>query len=271
MRIGHTTVQTGLAASVIALLLAAPATADWRIYVSGDLGFSVAIAEASGQVDIGGIRPITGEDTAVSPSLGGAVGLAVPMDEIAAWELPRGWRFPDWDVRLEAEAIGLRNYKFLTDRLALMTGSIPSEIDSWTVMTNLWVDVPLRGLYKPISWTTARLFGRWRLRTLKQVLDKTTFVPGVGVGVAYLDAKAQEDLTRGSTETYNFAWQAGAGFGYQLTDRVNLGVGYRYLDVGSAKFAFTGGGVAQGFMKLDPEIHEARATLRVEVWDFASP
>ena len=84
----------------------------------------------------------------------------------------------------------------------------------------------------------------------------------------------QEDLTRGSAQTHNFAWQAGVGLGYQMSDRVNLGVGYRYLDLGTVKFGLNGGSVPAGsnsFMKLDPEIHEARATLRVEVWDFASP
>ena len=271
---GRTTVLAGLGAAVIAILLAAPAAAEWRVYGAADLGFSVSKGKASGEVEIAQIFTLGGSDTDVSPFIGGAVGLAVPMDEISAWELPRGWRLPDWDIRLEAEATGLRDYKFTTDSIAPTSGPIQTELKSWSVMSNLWIDVPLRGLYRPISWTTARLFGRWRLRTLKHFLDRATFVPGVGIGVASLDVKTREDQTRGSREVYNFAWQAGAGLGYQLTDRVNLGIGYRYFDPGTAKFRLRGGGVPAGsdsFFKFNPEIHEARATIRVELWDFASP
>ena len=70
MKIGRSTVQAGLAASVIALLMAGQASADWRIYVSGDLGFSVATGDVSGQVDIAGLKDIGGDDTSVSPLLG---------------------------------------------------------------------------------------------------------------------------------------------------------------------------------------------------------
>lgn len=273
MGIGRTTVLAGLAASVIVLLLAAPAAADWRVYLSADLGFSVSNAKASGRYDDGtNVFPLGGSDTDTSPFVGGAVGLAVPMDEIASFELPRGWRLPDWDLRLEAEATGLRSYDFKTRPVAASTGPILSEADSWSVMTNLWLDVPLRGLYKPISWTSARLFGRWRLRTLKQVLDKTTFVPGLGIGLASFDVKTREEVAHGSGTAYNFAWQAGAGFGYQLTDRVNLGIGYRYMDPGTAKFRLRGTGLEPtSFFELNPEIHEVKATLRVEVFDFVSP
>ena len=265
--------------ATIALLWAAePASAEWRVYTSADLGYSASKGQAGGQVQSGQLFTLGGSDTGVSPLLGLAFGLAVPMDEIAPIELPRGWRLPDWDVRAEIEAIGLRNFKYTTNPIvqnsAQNSGDLLTELDSWSLMANFWLDVPLRGLYKPISWTSARLFGRWRLRTLKRTLDRTTLDLGVGVGVANLDADTQESATRGSGNEYNFAWQVGAGLGYQLTDRVNLAVGYRYIDPGTAKYRLRGNGVPQGsnsFFKLDPEIHEARATLRVNVWDFASP
>lgn len=265
---------TGVALAAV-LSTAQPASAEWRVYASGDLGFSISKGRASGRVDL---QPpaftLGGGDRDVSPFLGVAVGLAVPLDELAAVELPRGWRLPDWDVRVEAETIGLRNFKYKTNPIAANSGSLLTELKSWSVMTNLWLDIPLRGLYRPISWTSARLFGRWRLRVLKQILDRATFDVGVGVGVANLDVHTEESATRGSGNETNFAWQAGVGLGYQLTDRVNLAVGYRYVDPGTAKYQLRGGGVPQGsnsFFKLDPEIHEARATLRVNVWDFASP
>jgi hypothetical protein len=265
--------RVGLAA-VVLLVLALPASAEWRIYTSADLGYSVSKGEADGQVEFanGLTVPLGGNDTDVSPFLGGAIGLAIPMDEIASFEMPRGWRLPDWDVRAEIEAIGLRNYKYKTDSIGANSGDLLTELDSWSVMSNFWLDVPLRGLYRPISWTSARLFGRWRLRWLKHALDRTTFDLGGGVGVANLDVDTQESATNGSGDEYNFAWQVGAGFGYQLTDRVKLAVGYRYLDPGTAKYRLKEGGVQQdSFFELDPEIHEARATLRVNVWDFDVP
>ena len=53
---------------------------------------------------------------------------------------------------------------------------------------------------------------------------------------------------------------------------MNLSLGYRYIDPGTAKYRLSGSSVLQpSFFKLDTEIHEARATLRVNAWYFASP
>jgi opacity protein-like surface antigen len=270
--------RTGLRALAMALGalagMAQPASADWRLYAAGDLGYSVSEGSASGEVEIGPTFDLGGDDTAVSPLLGGAFGLAVPMDEIAPLELPRGWRLPDWDVRAEIEAVGLREYKYSTDPIVTGEGKVQTKLETWSLFTNFSLDVPLRGLYRPISWTSARLFGRWRLRTLKLILDRTCFSPVAGIGVANLDAKTQEAVTNGSEEVYNFAWQAGAALGYRVTDRVVLSLGYRYIDPGTAKYRLRDGGVPQdsdSFIKIDPDIHEARASVRVEFWDFASP
>jgi opacity protein-like surface antigen len=281
---GDRCLPTGLRVLVVlgVLWLLAPAAtaSDWRVYVSAGLGYSAAEGSADGRITLnngGGLFELGGSDTDVSPLLGGAVGVAIPMDQIAPLELPRGWRLPDWDVRAEIEAVGLRSYQFKTDPIqpgSQTAGPILTELDTWSLMTNFWLDVPLRGLYKPISWTSARLFGRWRLRTLKQVLARTTLDMGVGVGMAHLDTTTTESGTRGTGDDYNFAWQAGVGLGYQLTDRVNLSLGYRYIDPGTAKYRLSGNGVdpnENSFFELDTDIHEARAAIRVDVWDFASP
>ena len=196
------------------------------------------------------------------------------MDEIAPVELPWGWRLPDWDVRGEVEAVGLRSYDLKTDPIAAGRAKVLTEMDVWTVMGNVWLDVPMRGLYRPISWTSSRLFGRWRLRTLKYILDRSTFNMGVGIGVASLDLETREDDSRGRADKYNFAWQAGCGFGYQISDRVNLSLGYRYIDPGDAEYKLGGPSVPQdgsSFVEIDPEIHEVRAGVRIEVWNFATP
>jgi opacity protein-like surface antigen len=269
----------GLLVGMVSLAASTATAADWRVYTSAGLGYSAAEGSADGRIidNGGGQFPLGGSDTDVSPLLGGAVGLAVPMDQIAPIELPFGWRLPEWDVRAEIEAVGLRSYQFKTDPIqpgSQTAGPILTDLDTWSVMGNFWLDVPLRGLYKPISWTSARLFGRWRLRTLKKALDRTTLDMGVGVGVAHLDTTTTESGTRGTGDDYNFAWQAGVGLGYQLTDRVNLSLGYRYIDPGTAKYQLSGNGVdpnENSFFELDTDIHEARAAIRVDVWDFASP
>ncbi len=263
----------GLLAAGLLLALAAPAHADWRLYMSADLGYSIADSTVEGEINF---NPPTfnigGSDTDVSPLLGGAVGIAIPMDEIAPVEMPR-W-VPDWDVRGEVEAVGLRSYDFRTRPIVPGNAKVSTELDVWTVMGNFYLDVPLSGLYRPISWTTSRLFGRWRLRTLKYALDRTTFDFGLGIGVAGLDVTTSEADNEGKSTDYNFAWQAHAGFAYAVSDRVKLNLGYRYLDPGDSEFNLRGASLPQdgsSFVKVDPDIHEVRAGVRVEVWDFATP
>jgi hypothetical protein len=255
--------------------IATPAAADWRLYVQGELGYSTMETDVDGEINF---NPPTfnigGSDTDVSPLLGFTVGIAIPMDEIAPIELPRGWRLPDWDVRGEIELVGLRSYDLRTDPIVAGNANVLTEVDNWTLMGNFWLDVPLRGLYRPISWVSSRLFGRWRLRTLKYALDRTTLNMGLGIGVAYLDVTTREADNKGSADEYNFAWQAGVGFGYQVSDRVNLSVGYRYIDPGDVEFNLRGASLpadGSSFVKIDPDIHEARVGVRVEVWDFATP
>lgn len=266
----------GLALALGVALADSPATADWRIYTSGDLGYSVSRGQADGLIDFGtGTLKLGGRDTDVSPLLGGAVGLAIPMNEIGPLVLPRGWRLPEWKVRAEIEAVGLREYEFKTTRAGAGGGptlTFLTEVKNWSLMSNFAVDLPLRGLYRPISWTSSRLFGRWRLHTLKRVLDIATFSPVAGVGVSHLDVTTNEADSRGTADEYNFAWQAGGDFGFQVADRVNVSVGYRYIDPGHAKYSLRGSALpARAPFKIDPEIHEARASLRIDVWDFATP
>jgi opacity protein-like surface antigen len=67
------------------------------------------------------------------------------------------------------------------------------------------------------------------------------FVPYVGAGLGWAYHKMDDvfsDVTTGiqnGEDKLSFAWSVMAGFGYQLTDRVILDVGYRYIDLGSAR------------------------------------
>lgn len=263
----------GLVLALGIAAFAAPASADWRLYGSADLGYSIGKTSVDGDINFDPPNlPIRGSDTDVSPLLGGAFGVAIPMDELAPVEVPR-W-LPDWDVRGEIEAVGLRSYDFRTRPIVPGNAKVNTDLDVWTVMANVYVDVPMRGLYRPISWTTSRLFGRWRLRTLKYVLDRTTFDVGLGIGVAGLDVTTSEADNSGNEKAYNFAWQVSPGFSYEVSDRVKLTLGYRYIDPGDADLNLRGDSLPNdgtSSVKIDPEIHEVRAGVRVEIWDFAIP
>jgi hypothetical protein len=174
--------KTWAIVALLAIAIATPASADWTVYASADVGFSIAEATADGQIQTAALPPLDvqglgGDDIDVSPFLGGAIGLEVPISEITPWVLPR-W-VDGFALREEVEVVGLRNYKFTTDRPDIQgvsvtaSGKVLTEVEMWTVMVNTWLDIPLDGLYRPISWTSARLFGRWRLSALKQILAKT--------------------------------------------------------------------------------------------------
>lgn len=85
----------------------------------------------------------------------------------------------------------------------------------------------------------------------------TAFTPyiGAGIGTAYVDTEvtSQRDMLlggieghggqylyqahhryKGSDSSWNFAWQASAGFSYQVADNMALDLSYRYSDFGSS-------------------------------------
>ena len=76
----------------------------------------------------------------------------------------------------------------------------------------------------------------------------TKFTPyvGAGAGMAFINAKgtmrshivADDDFdthSYGSKTATNFAWNVGAGIGYNITDNWTIDTGYRFVGLGSAK------------------------------------
>ncbi len=100
-----------------------------------------------------------------------------------------------------------------------------------------------------------------------------SFVPyvGVGVGVAYhqidevyfTDNPFLTNRIEGNNDI-SFAWSLMAGFGYQITDRAVLDVGYRYIDMGKAKSGRAdNGGFVNPAVKLDDiAAHEFKFGVR---------
>ena len=84
-----------LAASLVLLGLMSGfpgrAKADWQLFVSADLGYSIGVGKVSGESRLTG-GDLGGQDSDLSALLGGAIGVQMPMDELSPWRLPRGWQ-----------------------------------------------------------------------------------------------------------------------------------------------------------------------------------
>jgi hypothetical protein len=265
-----------LAISLLSLALASTASATWQLYGSGDFGYSIGIGKVSGSANVIGIPiQLSGKDTDASPLLGGAFGVQVPMDELTPWRLPRNWRLPDWPLRFEIEFVGLREYEFATPGLtpgAPFDSPFNTSASSWSMMNNIWLDVPLRGLYGPITSTSRFVKGRERLPTLREFLNSSTWYLGLGIGFAALDVATSDSILFGQGESFNFAYQFGTGFGYQLTSRTNLSVGYRFFRPGSGTMILRDTTLQElGFFKLKPDAHEVHFSLRILLYDLPYP
>lgn len=271
-------IRTGLLGPLIALglLVAAPAQATWQLYVSGEFGYSIANSKVSGEAEVADPpEKFSGKDNDVSPLVGGAFGVEIPMHELTPWRLPYDLRLPDWPVRFEFEASGLRDYELETDGLFApgpTSDPFNTEIKAWSFMTNAWLDIPLRGLYRPISATSGFIFNTPRLPTLKRlVLDPLSLYAGVGIGFAHVDVDSSEPGFEGNKKKYDFAYQFGTGLGYQLTDYVNLGIGYRYQKPAKLKLKLEDDADRPGKLRTKNDIHEIRFAIRVRIFDLPYP
>jgi hypothetical protein len=251
------------------LLAGGAAHADWAVYGSADFGISTSSVDTDGRYGQGALQfKLKGVDEDSSPLLGGAVGLEIPMDEI----LPREWvpdvRLPDWPMRFEIEGAGLREYEFQT--VGVGGDLFYSEVKVNTLLFNTWLDIPMISAYRPIQY----LFGLGRQPRVRQWLEPMSLYLGAGIGVGFLDFKGTDNSLKVSDNVIDFAWNVGAGLNYALTDRVSLGAGYRYVGVGEHDLDLVPRGIPpdpNAELTYKQDIHEFRATLRVEVYDFLSP
>jgi len=257
---------SGLALVCLAL---APggARADWILYLSGHLGMSSGSTEVSGFTDL--VSPPTGRFFSgsysdSSPLIAGAVGVAIPLNESTAWELPYDLRLPTWPLRLEADVTGLRRFEGITNGPTLQSRNFGGT-DTWSIVFNAWQDVPLGGLSRLMSRLPGRM-PRWLNRTL----DQMHVYGGAGMGVAGIEIEFTDNTHFARAEGTEFAWQAGTGLTYSLTKAVALDLGYRYFDYGSVAARYVGLGttVDHGPFDLSQTSHEFRGGLRVNFWGF---
>jgi opacity protein-like surface antigen len=95
---------------------------------------------------------------------------------------------------------------------------------------------------------------------------------GAGIGFAYHHmGNVTSDVVPGALpgdDKVSFAWALMAGFGYQLTDRAILDVGYRYIDMGSAQSSNFGGTRLE---VDDMRAHEIKIGLRYHLGSSPVP
>ena len=230
---------------VLCLASSAPA-AD--LYFTSNLLISGGTARASGSTDF---FQVSGSDSDASPAYGGALGLSFLLSEASTsiW----GLELPAWSTRFELEGLGGRDYELRSKG----GDGFFSDVRSWSLLTNTWLDIPLE---PPLS----RLIGRVPL------LAPMSLYGGGGLGLARLDVRTTDNVSRGSSDENNFAYQVGAGLSYDFTHWATLSIGYRYLDMGevSSQLSLVPG-TPFGTHDLDLSAHEFVSALRVRF--YSSP
>lgn len=250
------------------LFAAAPSAADWRVYVAGDLGISGAEVDTDGAAGaLATPVPFSGSDNDASPLIAGAIGMEIPMDEI----VPREWlgdiRMPNWPVRMEIEGAGLRQYEFKTKAGG---EDFFTEVETNTFFTNFWLDVPMTSAYRPVQY----LLGLGRQPRVRRWLDPMSFYFGAGVGFHSTDFDGTSNVFAANDDVLDFAWNAGTGLSYAVTNRVSLSAGYRYVGIDSQTIDFKDNGApinAGDDIDYETDIHEFRFQVRVRVFEFLSP
>ena len=182
-----------------------------RCYITGIIGASFGTLQ-SGGTNTEGNFPNTGGANDSLLTAGGAVGMA--FDRSAGL------------LRLEVEGRG-------RDALSGLTNSFepPSPTyfysaraaDGWSVMTNVWRD--------------------WYLT------ERLGFYGGGGIGAGGYRLTVNDSVVSGYGHVGGFAWQAGTGTTFQLTQRTTLDLGYRFFDTVSDSLPLTvngTGGVPAG-------------------------
>ena len=172
-----------------------------RFYVTGIIGASFGTLQ-SGGVNTEGNFPNTGRATDSLLTAGGAVGMA--------FDRANGL------LRLEVEGRGRDALQGITNSFEPPTPSYFYSVratDGWSVMTNAWRD--------------------WYLT------ERLGFYGGGGIGAGGYRLTVNDTVVSGYGHVGGFAWQAGTGTTYQLTERTTIDLGYRFFDTVSDSLPLT--------------------------------
>lgn len=244
-------------------LSAGRADASWLLYLSGSLGTSSGTTTVTGTTDFfTPPRAIGGTYSDSSPLIAGALGVSIPLDELTAWELPYDLRLPSWRLRFEAEAVGLRSFEGLAGGPGPLT--VFGGTDSWSVMFDLWQNIPLSGLGRVFNMLPGRT-PRW----LTRGLDQLQIYGGGGIGVVGTDINFTDNTHTATSSGTQLGWQAGTGVLYELTKTVAVDLGYRHFNYGTVSTQYIDtAGVVRGPFSVSQSSNEFRGGLRINFWGF---
>jgi opacity protein-like surface antigen len=179
-----------------------------RFYITGIIGASFGVLQ-SGGINEAGNFPNTGRASDSLFTAGGAAGTAIDRD--------------DGMLRLEVEGRGRDALQGSTNSFA---PPVPTyfysvrAVDGWSVMANAWRD-----------WQLTERFGVYT---------------GGGIGAGGYRLTVSDGVVSGYGHMAGFAWQAGTGTTYQLTERTTLDLGYRFFDTVSDSLPLSTGGTPAG-------------------------
>jgi len=260
-----------LEAAVLGLLLLTVSTtarADVDLYLAPQIGISWILGETQGEVSGAATFGFKGEDIDESPLVGAALGVEIPMNELVPREWVPNLRLPNWPVRFEVETTALRDYELKTNGFGAGAANFLTEIDALVFSANAWLDLPMLTAWRPWQY----VFGLGRQPLVRQYLEPASFYFGSGVGFTDLEIRGTDNVFRGDDSTIDFAWTAGGGINYRVTDRVKLSAGYRYLSLGtntdSQSIRLTGGPGTNDKLDYDFQVHEFRFGVQVRLWSF---
>lgn len=246
-------------------LLAASAAAAGELYLLGMSGISGGVGADSVDVETPVSFELKGRNVDSSPALGGAIGFQfllgdvitrqIRLPEVIPWEP----KLPNFNVRFEIEGVGGRDYELKTDGF---TASTPfhTEVTSWSLMINNWLELPV---YPVVTAVFGRRF---------PMLDPLSLQFGMGLGFAQNKVATSDSIVSGSATANNFAYQFGAGIGYDITERFQVAAGYRRVEMGSAEFDLEDlSGAKRGDYRTDLHSNEAVLTLKTNFYSVPWP
>ena len=129
------------------------------------------------------------------------------------------------------------------------------KMDIQTVFLNAYFDIKTGTPFTPY---VGGGLGFAMIDVEKAGVENTVYYPG---------GSMPSSFSPGSKSQTNFAWNIGAGLGWDITPAITLDLGYRYMMLGEAKskWADVTGGAGIGFFRTkvdDVNIHQVQLALR---------
>jgi opacity protein-like surface antigen len=174
-------------------------------------------------------------DTQSLFTAGGAVGVAMPM--------------PFGGLRIEFEAIG-REQMGRTLSVPGVGFAALTAADGWSTMANMWRDIT--------------------------ITDNFNVYLGAGIGAGGYRLTVDADYVGasefGTSGVSSFAWQAGGGLAYAISDRVTLDLGYRFfaLNPGSTGVVYDDGIITEAFTQRS-EFSASELFLSIRIYEPLRP